>query len=113
MHSLLRRGLLTGLAVSAFTAVAADTNSAWSVHVWQSDDGLPNNNVTAIAQSPDGYLWIANPGRLARFDGAQFRDFSPRSIHPEMTQRPNALAIARDGSLWLGMDQGAVVRMDG
>jgi hypothetical protein len=37
--------------------------------VWQSDEGLPSNRVQAIAQTPDGYLWVGTQEGLARFDG--------------------------------------------
>lgn len=33
------------------------------------EDGLPHNNVEAIAQTPDGYLWLGTQNGLARFDG--------------------------------------------
>jgi len=37
--------------------------------VWQTDNGLPQNWVSSIAQTPDGYLWIGTRyGGLARFD---------------------------------------------
>ncbi len=25
---------------------------------WQTDDGLPQSTITAIRQTPDGYLWL-------------------------------------------------------
>ena len=27
--------------------------------VWTTADGLPHNSIRAIAQTPDGYLWVA------------------------------------------------------
>lgn len=39
---------------------------------WTSDDGLPSNSVTAIAQDKQGYLWFATSAGLARFDGTRF-----------------------------------------
>jgi signal transduction histidine kinase/ligand-binding sensor domain-containing protein len=106
-------GLVIGLVISTGAALADDTNSPWSVRVWQSDDGLPNNNVTSLAQTRDGCLWIANPGRLARFDGRQFEDFSSRSLVPALNERITALAVGRNGRLWLGMDHGSIVCLDG
>jgi len=42
---------------------------AYSTRVWDTDDGLPSNTVSALAQTPDGYLWIGAAGGLLRFDG--------------------------------------------
>src|SRR5271168_3937613 len=67
-------------ALAPLSAPAVSTNAAWSVRVWQSDDGLPNNIITGLAQTGDGYLWVANPNRLARFDGVQFEDFASRDL---------------------------------
>ena len=44
----------------------------YSVRVWQTDDGLPQNSVYAIAQSQDEYLWVGTREGLARFDGVRF-----------------------------------------
>ncbi len=46
---------------------------------WTSDQGLPQNSVNAIVQSPDGYLWLATQEGVARFDGARFVVFDPRN----------------------------------
>ena len=42
---------------------------------WQNDRGLPQNSVTGIAQTADGYLWAATQEGLVRFDGVRFRIF--------------------------------------
>ena len=31
--------------------------------VWLMEDGLPQNSIRAIAQTADGYLWLAHGGR--------------------------------------------------
>ncbi len=53
-------------------ASAAGPEAGWSSRVWQVDDGLPAANVTGVAQTGDGYLWLATQSGLARFDGSQF-----------------------------------------
>jgi signal transduction histidine kinase/ligand-binding sensor domain-containing protein len=87
---------------------AASINSAWSVRVWQSDDGLPNNIVTGLAQTQDGYLWVANPTRLARFDGVQFEEFPARNLTGGSNQRITTLASGHDDALWVATDRGVV-----
>ena len=90
-------------------AITALADSAWSSRAWQSDDGLPNNRITGLAQTRDGYLWIATPTRLARFDGDHFEAISRETFAPGMTQRTSRLLQGRDGGLWLGMDHGPVI----
>jgi signal transduction histidine kinase/ligand-binding sensor domain-containing protein len=110
MKPSLCRALMTGIFLFSLpAAVDATTNSAWSVHTWQSDDGLPNNNVTGLAQTDDGYLWIANPSRLARFDGHQFEDILTTEIDSaSWRQKAIVLLNGRKGGLWIGMTHGVV-----
>jgi len=94
------------------SALAAATNSDWSVHVWQSDDGLPNNNISSLAQTRDGYLWIATSGHFARFDGARFEEFTSKSVlpaYPGYTARISTLLQDSKDGLWLAMVHGPVV----
>ena len=46
----------------------------WFARVWQVDDGLPGDNVTGVAQTRDGYLWVATQSGLARFDGVRIQN---------------------------------------
>src|ERR1035438_1275651 len=100
------------LFIFASTSLAESTNSAWSVHTWQSDDGLPNNNVSSLAQTADGYLWAANSSQLARFDGVQFETFSPEVFGVNSSQRVRVLLRSRNGGLWLATDHGVVVYLN-
>ena len=45
------------------------------INSWKTQDGLPQNSVLAIAQTPDGYLWIGTKGGLSRFDVVQFKNY--------------------------------------
>ena len=93
---------------------AALDNSDWLVRSWQSDDGLPNNNVTGIAQSADGYLWVATAGHVARFDGSHFQEFTSKSVLPNYsgyTARISTLLEDSRGGLWLAMVHGPIVRL--
>jgi len=97
----------------ASAAPAASTNSAWSVHAWQVDDSLlPNNIITSVAQTPDGFLWLGNPSKLARFDGVQFESFSPSTFGVNSSQGVRVLLGSRRGGLWLAMDHGAVAQVN-
>jgi len=96
-------------AIIFFAAATAFATSDWSVRFWQSDDGLPNNKVTSIAQTPDGYLWIATPTLLSRFDGDHFEIVSRETFAPGTMQRTSMLLRSRNGGLWLAMDHGPII----
>jgi signal transduction histidine kinase/ligand-binding sensor domain-containing protein len=102
------------LAGSVFLAVGAANagDMDWSVRVWQSDDGLPNNNVTGLAQTRDGYLWVATSGHFARFDGVQIEELTSKNTLPASmgyTERGGGLLVDSKGRLWTAMVHGPVV----
>lgn len=71
--------------------------------LWQTEEGLPNNNVLSIAQTQDGYLWVGTREGLARFDGIKFTPLMIARGSPQPAV--NALCASDDGSLWIGTEQ--------
>ncbi|MCP4899204.1 MAG: hypothetical protein GY906_19750 [bacterium] len=65
-------------------------------------DGLPSNHVRDIAQTPDGYLWLATSAGVVRFDGMQPRVFNLLSTPPLHTEDINEVEVGPDESLWIG-----------
>ena len=54
---------------------------------WQSEQGLPENSVSAIAQTKDGYLWLGTEDPLGAKDGVRRHNTSNqtcvrRHLHP-------------------------------
>ena len=78
-------------------------NVVWATRSWQSADGLPDNGVVGVAQTPDGYLWVATSGGLMRFDGVKFQEFPLSNIEGVPNRVVRAMACDRRGWLWLGM----------
>ena len=68
------------------------------------DGGLPGYP-RSIAQTRDGFLWLATDFGLQRFDGVRFTSWEPPagSSLPGVVVR---LLATRDGSLWIGTDRG-------
>ena len=71
------------------------------VACWQTEDGLPQNSVLSIAQTPDGYLWLATFDGLARFDGVRFTVFDTSNLPGLPSNRLVRLFVDRAGVLWL------------
>ena len=81
--------------------------------VWTTDDGLPQSSVNALAQTPDGYLWVGTSGGLARFDGVRFEVFDPGTRPPLPIGRILALLADPDGSLWIATERDGLWRRSG
>lgn len=75
---------------------------------WSRREGLPSNGVTALAQTPDGFLWIGTEEGLVRFDGRDFRVFDGKNTPALRTNFIQKLLAAADGSLWIGTMDGVL-----
>lgn len=85
--------------------------SAQNFHQWGAVtlfNGLPSDNVRAIAQTPDGILWFGTDNGLARFDGRRLQ-----SVSLENSPQIRALKLDSDGVLWIGTNNGAIRFRDG
>lgn len=93
------------------TDVAAEEPPAWFYRAWQTDDGLPDNNVTGVVQTADGYLWVATLGGLMRFDGIHFDEFSFTHLPKVPNRNVRTIYLDRRKRLWLSLDRGVIVRV--
>lgn len=92
-------------------AAEEETPPEYVTRAWRVQDGLPENRVRALAQTPDGYLWVGTTGGLARFDGVRFVTFT-RFNTPAMTEdNVRALLVAKDGALLVATDGGGILRI--
>ena len=80
------------------------------IHIWQVENGLPQDKVTGGVQTQDGYLWLGTYGGLARFDGARFTAFNDHNTPELHSSRVTSLFVASDGTLWIGDENGGVSR---
>jgi signal transduction histidine kinase/ligand-binding sensor domain-containing protein len=80
------------------------------MHVWQTDEGMPQNAVSAIVQTRDGYIWIGTYGGLARFDGVRFAVFDNNNTPAMFSSRVTSLFEGSSGTLWIGYEAGELVR---
>ena len=49
-----------------------EASGGYFYQVWQTEDGLPHNDVHGVVQTADGFLWVGTRRGLVRFDGIQF-----------------------------------------
>jgi signal transduction histidine kinase/ligand-binding sensor domain-containing protein len=72
---------------------------------WSARDGLPPL-VLDIAQTTDGFLWLASHAGLYRFDGVKFDPYVPTPGNPLLHDGVVSLAATHDGGLWIGYQFG-------
>jgi len=101
-------GFILLFATSAFALDPAKLPSQYVLDVWQVADGLPQNTPMAIAQTRDGYLWVATQEGLARFDGVRFIVFDRHNTPEIKGTLISSLLVDRRGVLWVGTEAGAV-----
>jgi ligand-binding sensor domain-containing protein/signal transduction histidine kinase len=77
----------------------------YSRTLWTQEHGLPQDTIRAIAQTPDGYLWLGTDEGLARFDGYDFAVFN-KANRDLPANSITALAVSADGSLWIATSAG-------
>lgn len=82
---------------------------AWFYRAWQTDEGLPDNRVTGVAQSTDGYMWVATRGGLLRFNGDDFRAMPLLGLPDVPNRVVRSMFLDRKGRMWLGTERGPVV----
>ena len=93
----------------SFLAVAGGvrvSGQEFYVENWRQQDGLPDGQITAIEQTPDGYLWIGTSKGLARFDGVSFKVFKAGDTRGFTDSRISSLKTDLSGTLWVGMLDG-------
>jgi ligand-binding sensor domain-containing protein/signal transduction histidine kinase len=78
---------------------------------WTVEDGLPQDIIRGIAQTPDGYLWITTLDGLVRFDGVRFTIFEKNNTPGMVTNRFRMMYPGRDGDLWLVNEIDGVTRL--
>jgi len=83
--------------------------SQYLVEKWGRENGLSNGTVTSIAQTSDGFLWLATSEGLFRFDGVEFSLIpffqAPRSRTLKPIQA-DVLFFDKKKTLWIGSAQG-------
>jgi signal transduction histidine kinase/ligand-binding sensor domain-containing protein len=90
------------------TALAQSVPTRYLHDVLNTENGLPQNDVTQVIQTRDGYLWLGTNGGLARFDGVRFTVFDSGNTPELRSNRILALAEDRDGTLWIGTQNGGL-----
>ena len=92
--------LLTAGVLLAQSPVAFDRAE---IRSWSSAQGLQEESIYGLAESADGYIWLASRGDLTRFDGQEFKSIDPETntLGRRQNSAFGAVLSFRD-RLWVG-----------
>jgi signal transduction histidine kinase/CheY-like chemotaxis protein/ligand-binding sensor domain-containing protein len=84
--------------------------SQYAIDHWNWSKGIPEETITGITQSPDGYLWIAHADGLVRFNGTDAIP-SPWPAGRAMDRSLRAVSVDPVGAVWAMTVTGTLVRV--
>ena len=96
----------------AFALDPALDISQYAHTAWKVRDGFAKGSIYAIAQTPDGYLWLGTEFGLRRFDGVRAVPWTPPNGQLPSNDIPTLL-VTRDGTFWIGTTNGLASWKDG
>jgi signal transduction histidine kinase/ligand-binding sensor domain-containing protein len=82
----------------------AQSISQYAHTAWSRENGRLPAGIRAIAQIPEGRLWLGTDSGLLQFDGVRFQSWKPPA--KLSSDYVIALSAGRDGSLWIGTQAG-------
>src|SRR5690349_25140307 len=97
----------------AFALDPALDVSQYAHTAWKIRDGFAKGEISSIAQTPDGYLWLGTEFGVLRFDGFKAVPWTPPADQPLSSNEVFSLLGERDGTLWIGTSKGLCSWKDG
>src|SRR4029077_13296294 len=104
-HSIVRLVVMFGCCTCAFALDRSLDISQYAHTAWRVRDGFARGFIYAIAQTPDGYLWLGTEFGLLRFDGVRAVAWTPPNGQLPSNNIPTLL-VTHDGTLWIGTTKG-------
>jgi signal transduction histidine kinase/ligand-binding sensor domain-containing protein len=80
--------------------------SQYAHTLWKIRDGFTRGEITSMAQTQDGYLWLGTDLELLRFDGVRAVPWRPPANQQLPSNYIMSLLAAHDGTLWIGTLKG-------
>ncbi|HXC35977.1 MAG TPA: two-component regulator propeller domain-containing protein [Candidatus Acidoferrales bacterium] len=78
------------------------------IKTWDTEENLSGSTVTAIVQTPDGYLWVGTYEGLTRFDGVHSVTFDSLNKPALSHSRIQGLYLDARGTLWINTYRGGL-----
>ena len=96
--------------IGAQTRQGTRSSRSFASAVIEPVERLPDSQIGAIAQTPDGYLWLGTRRGVVRFDGLAGTTFSPATEPAMPSGEIISLTAEADGRLWISTSRGLAGR---
>lgn len=101
---------MIGLPLPARAGLPPPPLANYVIDHWTTRDGLPQNSIRDIAQTPDGRLWFATWEGLASYDGIEFTVYDRGSRVPLLDNGIGTIVTDPAGTLWFSDSRGNIGR---
>jgi len=97
--------------ISLLNAANEEDNELYRFRTLSPEGGFYYEGVTSIQQDNDGFIWIAMPNDMYRFDGYEYKRYVPvfKKINPSKNWAFRNLLLDSKGRLFVAMDDGLYV----
>lgn len=92
-----------------FSEKSLSANEEYTVQIWNTENGLPQNSINDITQTNDGYIWLATFDGLVRFDGLKFQIFNTSTTSELKSNSIKKLFSDNQNGLWIITTEGALI----
>lgn len=79
---------------------------------WDNSTGLPQNSVTTILQTRDGFIWMGTEEGFVKFDGLRFKLFDDSTLPLENHSTKFISEDVRATAVWVGTDGGGLLNLN-
>ena len=95
-------GILLACCACAFALDPSLDINQYAHTAWKVREGFVGSEINSIAQTPDGYIWLATQFGLFRFDGVRNVPWQPPQDQHLPPGTIFSLFVDRGGTLWIG-----------
>ncbi len=89
--------------------LTTSAQAQYRLDTWTTANGLPQNSVTGLTQTPDQYLWLSTNDGIVRFDGSRFKIFNKSNTSQITTNRLSAAFADKGGRIWFQAEDGGIL----